>query len=42
MVDFAEFGWFPRLLPSEMAQGLAAFDGEEDDGEKSGEGSEED
>ncbi len=41
MVDFAEFGWFPRLLPSEEAQGLVASD-EEEDGEESGEGSEED
>ena len=40
MVDFAEFGWFPRLLPSEEAQGLVASDGEEDDGQESGEGSE--
>lgn len=23
MVDFAEFGWFPRILPSEAAQGLS-------------------
>ncbi|GAB1312758.1 Alkyltransferase-like protein 1 [Madurella fahalii] len=31
MVDFAEFGWFPRILPSEEAQGLVASDGDEDD-----------
>ncbi|KAK3304725.1 uncharacterized protein B0T15DRAFT_512843 [Chaetomium strumarium] len=32
MVDFAEYGWFPRMLPSEEAQGLVPSD-EEDEGE---------
>jgi methylated-DNA-protein-cysteine methyltransferase-like protein len=26
MVDFAEYGWFPRQLPSEEAAGLAPHD----------------
>jgi methylated-DNA-protein-cysteine methyltransferase-like protein len=40
MVDFAEFGWFPRILPSEEAMGVVPSDedGEDDDGdEESGE-----
>ncbi|KAK4238835.1 hypothetical protein C8A03DRAFT_33159 [Achaetomium macrosporum] len=32
MVDFAEYGWFPRILPSEEAQGLVPSD-EEDEGD---------
>ena len=31
MVDFAEFGWFPRVLPSEEAQGVLPSDEEEDE-----------
>lgn len=30
MVDFAEFGWFPRVLPSEAGMGL---EDEDEDGE---------
>jgi methylated-DNA-protein-cysteine methyltransferase-like protein len=33
MVDFAEYGWFPRILPSEEAQGLVPSD-EEDEGDR--------
>ncbi|KAK0737316.1 6-O-methylguanine DNA methyltransferase [Apiosordaria backusii] len=33
MVDFAEFGWFPRLLPSEEAAGVIPDDSDDDDGE---------
>ncbi|KXX78318.1 Alkyltransferase-like protein 1 [Madurella mycetomatis] len=29
-VDFSQFGWFPRILPSEEAQGMVASDGDED------------
>jgi methylated-DNA-protein-cysteine methyltransferase-like protein len=38
MVDFGEFGWFPRVLPSEEGQGGVSSNGEEDDddGEESG------
>ncbi|KAH6622635.1 6-O-methylguanine DNA methyltransferase [Chaetomium tenue] len=35
MVDFGEFGWFPRVLPSEEGQGLG--DSDEDGEEGSGE-----
>ncbi|KAK5661345.1 hypothetical protein OQA88_11241 [Cercophora sp. LCS_1] len=31
MVDFAEFGWFPRILPSEAAEGLTPHIDEEDE-----------
>lgn len=30
MVDFAEFGWFPRVLPSEEGQGLGGSDEDEE------------
>ena len=35
MVDFAEFGWFPAVLPSEEAEGVGVSEGEEgsEDGE---------
>ncbi|SPQ27175.1 44ac9e50-92c8-40c0-9577-b1be8ae2d578 [Thermothielavioides terrestris] len=33
MVDFAEFGWFPRILPSEEAEGLVPSDEDDEDGE---------
>ena len=26
MVDFSEYGWFPRRLPSEVAEGMASSD----------------
>lgn len=29
MVDFAEYGWFPRILPSEEGDGLESVDSEE-------------
>jgi methylated-DNA-protein-cysteine methyltransferase-like protein len=31
MVDFGEFGWFPRVLPSEEAQGVLPSDDEDGD-----------
>jgi len=31
MVDFAEYGWFPRQLPSEEAAGLAPHDLDSDE-----------
>ncbi|KAK3320505.1 6-O-methylguanine DNA methyltransferase [Cercophora scortea] len=31
MVDFAEFGWFPNILPSEAAQGAVPEDDDDDD-----------
>ncbi|KAK4186256.1 putative methylated DNA-protein cysteine methyltransferase [Podospora australis] len=34
MVNFAEYGWFPRLLPSEVAAG-AVLSSDEDEGEES-------
>jgi methylated-DNA-protein-cysteine methyltransferase-like protein len=34
MVDFGEFGWFPRVLPSEEGRGMDPSDGEdEEDGD---------
>jgi methylated-DNA-protein-cysteine methyltransferase-like protein len=30
-VDFVEYGWFPRILPSEEAQGLQPHIDEEED-----------
>jgi methylated-DNA-protein-cysteine methyltransferase-like protein len=33
MVDFGQFGWFPRVLPSEEAQGLVAASDDDDDDE---------
>jgi methylated-DNA-protein-cysteine methyltransferase-like protein len=35
LVDFVEYGWFPRVLPSEAAQGLNGSDSvdESDDDE---------
>ena len=32
MVDFAENGWFPRQLPSEVAAGIAAHIDSDDEG----------
>lgn len=29
MVDFAEYGWFPRILPSEEGEELESVDSEE-------------
>jgi methylated-DNA-protein-cysteine methyltransferase-like protein len=34
MVDFGQFGWFPRILPSEEAQGMVPD--EDDDGDEEG------
>lgn len=31
MVNLAEFGWFPRILPSEEAEGLEPEDSSDDD-----------
>jgi methylated-DNA-protein-cysteine methyltransferase related protein len=33
MVDFSEYGWFPRQLPSDAAANLAPFDDPEGDDE---------
>lgn len=42
MVDFAQFGWFPRILPSEEARGVVPSDEEEDEDDSDGsEGGEE-
>lgn len=30
MVDFTEYGWFPRQLPSDAAAGLVPFSEDED------------
>ena len=30
-VDFGEFGWFPRQLPSEVAAGVVLGDDDDDD-----------
>ena len=30
-VDLAEFGWFPRILPSEEAQGMRPHDDDEEE-----------
>ncbi|KAJ4307289.1 Ras guanine nucleotide exchange factor bud5 [Collariella sp. IMI 366227] len=35
MVDFGEFGWFPKILPSEAARGMVLSD--EDEGDEGGE-----
>ncbi|KAL2179713.1 6-O-methylguanine DNA methyltransferase [Thermothelomyces heterothallicus CBS 202.75] len=34
MVDFAEYGWFPRILPSEEGQGLDVSDEGDDEDEE--------
>lgn len=31
MVDFVEFGWFPRLLPSEVAAGVVPSSDEDEE-----------
>ncbi|KAK4102467.1 DNA binding methylated-DNA--cysteine S-methyltransferase [Parathielavia hyrcaniae] len=36
MVDFGEFGWFPRVLPSEEGGGVGLSEGEEDDEDELG------
>lgn len=36
MIDFTEYGWFPRILPSDAAQGIEPDD--EPDDEEEGEG----
>lgn len=33
MIDFAEYGWFPKQLPSDAAAGLQPFDNEDGDEE---------
>lgn len=33
MVDFDEFGWFPKVLPSEAVDGEAWDSSDEDEGE---------
>ena len=32
-VDFGEFGWFPRQLPSEVAAGVVLGDDDDDEDE---------
>ena len=36
MVNFDQFGWFPRRLPSEAAEGLEDSESEESEGEPGG------
>jgi methylated-DNA-protein-cysteine methyltransferase-like protein len=36
MVDFGEFGWFPRVLPSEEGRGVDTSEGEDEDDGNSG------
>lgn len=31
MIDFSEYGWFPKQLPSDAAAGLQPFDYAEED-----------
>ncbi len=31
MVDFGEYGWFPRVLPSEEGRGMRPHDEDEDE-----------
>lgn len=40
MVEFGEFGWFPRILPSEAARGMVPSD--EDEGDEGDEDGDED
>ncbi|KAK3343595.1 6-O-methylguanine DNA methyltransferase [Lasiosphaeria hispida] len=35
-VDFAEFGWFPRILPSEAAMGMVPESDDDGDGSEEG------
>ncbi|KAL2125779.1 hypothetical protein VTI74DRAFT_2761 [Chaetomium olivicolor] len=42
MVDFGEFGWFPRILPSEEAQALVPSDEESEEGEEEEDGADRD
>lgn len=34
LVDFGHYGWFPRILPSEAAQGMVPSDEDDTEGDE--------